>query len=148
MKPKGVVLKATDYFVQDVPLEIAQRLVRQHHYAKGGSNTAVFTHGLFRKDDPMFCRAVAWWLTPTKAAALANHPSNWQAVLALTRLVVIPGEPTNAASFLIAKSIDLIKRDHRWNLLLTFADTEQGHSGAIYRATNWTPAGQTKPTAI
>lgn len=30
----------------------------------------------------------------------------------------------------------MIDRD-RWPVLLTFADTALGHTGAIYRATNW-----------
>jgi hypothetical protein len=30
-----------------------------------------------------------------------------------------------------------IKRDKRWHTFLTYADTRQGHTGAIYKATNW-----------
>ncbi len=35
----------------------------------------------------------------------------------------------------------LIDRD-RWPVLLTYADTALGHTGAIYRATNWTCDGE------
>lgn len=54
----------------------------------------------------------------------------------LSRLVVDPTVPGNGASFLLAGSIRLLDRD-RWPILLTYADTALGHTGAIYRATNW-----------
>lgn len=123
-------------------------MVQQYHYARGGSNTATFRHGLFLRDDPDTCLGVAWWIPPTKGAALANYPANWKAVLVLSRLVVHPDVPQNAASFLIMQSVKAIKRDPRWEYLLTYADEWQKHSGAIYKATNWDPLGKTKPEAV
>jgi hypothetical protein len=61
----------------------------------------------------------------------------WQGVLSLTRLVIVPDMLTYAASFLLGQSIKLIRADPRWTTLLTYADEGQGHTGAIYRATNW-----------
>ena len=147
MKPNCNVLKAVDYTVKTVPLQVCQDMVAAYHYAKKGSNTATFRHGLFHKDDPETCVGIAWWIPPTKSAALANYPENWRAVLVLSRLVVHPGQAQNAASFLIGRSINLIRKDLRWEYLLTYADEWQKHSGAIYRATNWTSLGKTKPEA-
>jgi hypothetical protein len=55
--------------------------------------------------------------------------------------------PKNAASFLLGRAIRQIKRDpaKRWKHLVTFADTRMGHTGGIYRATNWTYDGLTRP---
>ena len=122
-------------------------MVAKHHYAKTGSNTAVFRHGLFHKDRPDKCLGIAWWIPPTKSAALANYPDNWKAVLVLSRFVILPGDPTNSASFLIMHSVRLIKQDPRWECLLTYADEWQKHSGAIYKATNWEYCGRTAPEA-
>jgi hypothetical protein len=36
----------------------------------------------------------------------------------------------------------------RWPYLLTYADTWRGHTGAIYRATNWTYVGETRPWEV
>lgn len=69
---------------------------------------------------------------------------DWRRVVALSRLVVVPGEPQNAASFLIGRSIRLIRCDGRFKTLLTYADKRMGHTGAIYRATNWTCLGETR----
>jgi hypothetical protein len=147
MKPDCPVLKKADYEVKTIPLAVCQQMVAKYHYAKSGSNTAVFRHGLFLKALPEMCLGIAWWIPPTKSAALANYPSNWKAVLVLSRLVVHPDVPQNAASFLIMQSVKLIRQDRRWEYLLTYADEWQKHSGAIYKATNWISLGKTKPEA-
>lgn len=147
MKPNHPVLKKSDYEVKTVPLAICREMVAQYHYAKTGSNTATFRHGLFLKAAPEKCLGIAWWIPPTKSAALANYPKNWKAVLVLSRLVIHPDVPQNGASFLIMSSVRLIRQDLRWEYLLTYADEWQNHSGAIYKATNWMALGKTKPEA-
>jgi len=138
-------LDANSYYVKVVLLATAQTLVRQYHYAGGGANTATFAHGLFNRGDSVNCLGIAWWIPPTKTAAEYNYPQDWKSVLSLSRLVVVPGAPINAASFLLAGSIKLIKADGRWHCLVTYADEWQGHTGQIYRATNWEYAGLTRP---
>lgn len=133
--------------VRTVPLPVARTLVEQWHYAKGGANTATFRHGLFRvgEDD---CIGVAWWIPPTKGAAISMFPEgDWRRVVALSRLVVHPDLPTNSASFLIGASVRLIRQDGRFDCLVTYADDWRGHTGAIYKATNWQYMGRTEPQA-
>ncbi len=147
MKPVFCVHKG-DWEVRNVALPTALKLVLKHHYMRGASNTATCLHGLFpRKQGGLFdsvCFGVAWWIPPTKSAALATFPENWQGVLSLSRFVLIPGLPTNTASYLLGRSMRLIDRE-RWPCLVTYADDAEGHVGTIYRATNWTYIGDTKP---
>ncbi len=88
----------------------------------------------------------AWWIPPTKSAALATYPANWRGVLALSRLVVAPNVPKNACTFMLAASRKMIDR-RRWPALVTYADEWQGHTGTIYRADNWQDVGRTAPGA-
>lgn len=139
-------LSRADYEVREIDQATAIELVVRWHYARGGSNTAVYRHGLFRRDsdEPL---GVAWWLPPTKVAAqsVTNREDDaWQGVLCLTRLVISPDVPTNGASFLLGQSIRMIRRARNWHTLLTYADTGEGHTGAIYRATNWEYLGLAK----
>lgn len=142
-------LHSKDWEVRTVSMSRSAEIVRDHHYAKGVPNTRTYLHGLFPKAATFDaqCIGVAWWIPPTKSAALASYPDNWQGVLSLSRLAVVPGMPTNAASFLIGASMRLVDR-FRWPCLVTYADTWQGHTGAIYRATNWLYRGLTKPERI
>lgn len=138
-------LHKAEYRVATASLDTCRRLVTEHHYAHGGSNTATFRHGLFTATEAGACLGVAWWLPPTKTAALATWDGDWRRVLSLSRVVLVPGLPTNAASYLIGRSIRLIRQDGRFRCLVTYADTQQGHTGAIYRATNWEYMGLSTP---
>lgn len=137
-------LNKRDYVVEPCRLVDGQNMVRRLHYSKGGSNTAVYMHGLYTKATHRLV-GVAWWLPPTRVACESVNRAEWKKVLSLTRLVIEPGEPTNAASFLLSKSVMLIRRDARFVSLVTYADESQGHTGVIYRAAGWKYVGRTGP---
>jgi hypothetical protein len=141
-------LSVEDYYIAPVSQADALRLIRKHHYAGNGPNTASYRHGLFRVKKNKLV-GVALWLPPppqgAKSAAIDLGLDNWHTVLSLSRLVIKPSVPTNGASFLIGRSMRLIKQEGRYKGLLTFADEYQEHTGAIYKATNWTYTGLTKP---
>lgn len=142
-------LRKADWTVRPVEIDTARRLVRAFHYTQGASNTATYLHGLFRAGD-LFegqCLGCAWWIPPTRSAAEATYPDNWQGVLSLSRLVIAPEVPANACTFLLARSRRLIDRA-AWPALVTYADEWRDHSGGIYRADNWDYAGRTKPERV
>jgi hypothetical protein len=140
-------LDRNEWAVEPVPLSAARRLVATHHYSGGGSNTGTFVHGLMRRDDSLTVRGVAWWIPPTKGAAIVTFPEgDWRRVLVLHRLVCDPDCPKNAASFLLGRSMRLVEQSGAWDCLVTYADTARGHTGAIYRATNWEYMGETQPS--
>lgn len=142
-------LRASDWEVRPVEIDTARRIVKAFHYARGASNTATYLHGLFRKGDFFEgqCLGCAWWIPPTRSAAEATFPDNWQGVLALSRLAIAPEVPANACTFLLAASRRQIDRQ-KWPALVTYADEWRGHTGAIYRADNWDYAGRTKPERL
>lgn len=137
-------LRAEDWEVRDCSLQQAKMLIESFHYAKGCSNTAVYSHGLFRKGSSMLMGA-ALWLPPTRVCCESVNREQWKKVLSLSRLVCLPNCPPNAASFLIGASVRLIEREGRFVSLVTYADEYRGHSGGIYRATNWEYIGRTPP---
>ncbi len=100
-------LRKRDWNVAGCDKAVAERLVIQHHYAKGTSNTAVYIHGLYPVGWLWFehCVGVAWWIPPTKSAAQAWAGDRWQGVLSLSRLLIEPEVPKNACSFLLSKSV-------------------------------------------
>lgn len=137
--------------MKPISIRTAYKLVKNHHYAQSATKTGVYIHGLFKVDNEFpesKCVGVAWWLPPTKAAAMATYPEgDWRKVLSLTRLVVVPDIPKNACSFMLMKSIKLINTSV-WECLVTYADTWQNHEGIIYKATNWEYLGLTKPSPV
>ena len=136
-------LCAKDFCVKDIPCQQGRQFIIEYHYAKGCSRTAVYMHGLFRKDSDQLL-GVAQWLPPTRVAAESVNRDNWRRVLALSRLVIHPDVPTNGASFLMGRSMRIIKSNKKWMSLVTYADDFMGHTGQIYRATNWLYMGRMK----
>lgn len=145
MKPPGECLKSSEWFVADCDQALALSLIVRHHYARGASNTSTNTHGLYRKTD-MALFGVTWWLPPIRGAALSVCKAKPKSVLSLSRLVILPDAPKNSATFLLARSERLLSP--AWEVLLTYADTWQGHTGTIYRASGWKHLGLTKPEPI
>ena len=134
------VLRRRDgWRVETIDFYVATALVREFHYSGSTANTATERHGLISPSGDVV--GAALWIPPTKNAALSVS-ENWQGVLCNSRLAVHPDCPKNAASFLLGRSMSLIDRE-RWPTFLTYADSNQGHTGAIYRATNWTYVGVT-----
>jgi hypothetical protein len=145
-------VRKRDWFVGDIgDFEEATHVVEEMHYSKGAPNTATYLHGLFRKDDPTTFWGVAWWLPPIKPAAVYIADlcgADWRRVLNLSRLVVHPDIGTNGASFLLGGSERLIRKDGVYEALVTYADTLRGHTGQIYKATNWDYDGMTRPQDV
>jgi hypothetical protein len=132
---EGERLRRAEWRVVPVTQTEARDLITRTHYAGGCPNTSVARHGLMRVDSDKL-EGVALWLPPIRQAALSVRPDDPRGVLALSRLCVADDVPANAASYLLGASMRMIDRD-RWPTLLTYADTRHGHTGAIYRATNW-----------
>lgn len=146
--PISGLFRKQDFEVRPCSLDLAREIIEKHHYAVGGSNTAVYTQGLFPRGAvwDRDCVGVAWWLPPTKGAAVKNYPQNWNGVLMLSRLACVPGTPKNACSFLIRHAMRFIDRK-RWPYLLTYADEWRGHEGTIYKAAGWQEGDWTKREA-
>jgi hypothetical protein len=148
-------LHRADWIVDTCSLNQAVALIERLHYAAGAANTATFRHGLYRREAwPLDVVGCALWMPPTRTAAEASlreagmDDSTWQGVLALSRLAIEPDVPTNAASFLLGRSVRLIRADPRWSLLVTYADEWQGHTEAIYLAAGWEYVGMTKAERV
>lgn len=137
-------LRSAEWTVEPLDHREVLACLERWHYARGGPNTSTYRHGLysqgFKLGDPY---GVTLWLPPTRRAAESVAGEEWRGVLALSRLACAPEAPRNAASFLLGRSMALIDRS-RWPVLLTYADTALGHTGAIYRATNWTCLGEVR----
>ena len=131
-------LDRREWRVHDIPPLWARQIVQEHHYSQDYASTASYIHGLVRarQGGMSHIYGAAIWMPAVYAIRRYNCLP-----LQLSRLVVEPGMPTNAASFLMARSMKLIDRV-KWPVLLTYADSGQGHTGAIYKATGWEQDGE------
>lgn len=127
----------SEWKVAPLGFATAGALVARFHYAKTASKQSVALHGLFMACDD-YCvlpYGVCWWIPLPSAAAAKFFHEDYRNVLALSRMVLTPDAPKNAASFLLSRSIKLLPE--RYHTLATYADSWQGHTGNVYRACNW-----------
>jgi hypothetical protein len=141
-------LDRKEWKVAPIGFEPASKLIKAYHYAKGHSKNFVALHGLFMADDKYNERpfGVCWWIPPATPTAAKYASSDWKNVLNLSRMVITPDAPKNAASFLLSASIKLLPE--RYHTLTTYADEWQGHVGTIYKATNLVYDGLTEKKGV
>lgn len=77
------------------------------------------------------------------AAAQKYYPSDPNKCLELRRLCLIDDTPKNAESYFVARTIKWLKKNTEWKFIISYADPEQGHTGVIYRASNFKYEGVT-----
>lgn len=144
MKPDKPVARKADYefdVCSRAELKTARALVAEHHYAGSSSHRSF---GICAKREGKVVGA-ALFLPPLPPAAKKHAKTDPKKVTTLSRLVVLPDEPQNVESMLIGASLRHLRRDGRYDTVLTFADLSRGHTGAIYKATNAEYCGLTKP---
>lgn len=109
--------------------------IRQNHYT-GTCHNGPMTVGLFLEGRLI---GVCAFATPISEDVRAYFwgSENVNRVTELHRLFIEDGTPTNTESWFIARSLKLLKdrKPGLWGVV-SFADTTEGHTGVIYRATN------------
>ena len=73
------------------------------------------------------------------------HPDKW---LELRRLVCIDDTPKNTESYFIGKTLRWLKKYTDKEVIVSFADQHYGHTGVIYKATNFEYYGETAKGSI
>ncbi len=129
------------YFSGDLSVREADRIetdwmIRRHYLGKW-PGVVVAILGLYRGGEP---RGVIVFSLPPPETFVRYGGLTWE----LGRLWVDDAEPTNTESWFIARSVRYVRRFHRGVVaLVSYADPRAGHSGTIYRASNWLEDGRT-----
>ncbi len=126
-----------DYRVHEIAHSRAIEVITDNHYARGMSNTASHIYGLFHVTEPFTVLGAAVFMVAPAGVARQHGNGSYTDVLTLSRFVLVPELPKNAASLLLGAAIRAIRKLNRYTCLVTYADTAHGHTGTIYRATNW-----------
>lgn len=69
-------------------------------------------------------------------------------VIELRRLCCIDDTPKNTESYFLGKALRLLKKDWGGRIVVSYADKEYGHSGTIYKASNFNMVGEIKGARV
>jgi hypothetical protein len=124
------------YFVEAIPKNIAQEVVVANHYLHRQAPCSM-AFGLF--DEMSQLVGVILYGVPASSTLLRGICGDDEAknVYELTRLWVDDSVGKNAESFLIGNTLKRLDRE----IVVSFADSSQGHVGYVYQATNWLYTG-------
>ena len=124
-----------NYKIRQIDYATAMRVVVREHYLHRKAPCSV-AFGLFLDDD---LKGVVCYGTPSSATLRSGiaGPENACNVVELTRLWVCDSVPRNGESFLIGRTVAKAGKE----IVVSFAEIQQGHVGIVYQATNWIYTG-------
>jgi hypothetical protein len=136
-------------YIREISSKIAKELIVKNHYSHAWTMCSL-PMGIFYKSDKQDAHfdygdenldliGVCVFGNPVGRSAAASFSSEVKLgeVYELTRLWIADGYGKNIESYVIAQCFKYIKQ-HRPHIkvILSYSDSEQGHMGGIYKATN------------
>ena len=82
------------------------------------------------------------------ANAWKKYGNSIDEVMELRRLVLVDDTPKNSESYFIGRTLRWLKANTAVTTIVSYADPNYGHSGVIYRATNFEHVGMTAPGKV
>jgi hypothetical protein len=140
VEKRDVVDFNTEYEVRLIDYRTGQDFLLEHHYSKREAPSE-YTFGLFLTNGTLV--GVCTFATPYSPGLkrMICGEENKDNVIELNRLALVDWLPANSESWFVAQCLNsgAIKK----NIVVTFADTAQGHLGTIYKALNFIYTGLT-----
>ena len=140
-------MSVTDFIVEEIPRKSVVKFIEKHHYSHNVNGVqSLYHYGLFTEGNfgiPKMIGAMMYAYPSMPATAAKYNPINPEKCLELRRLVCIDDTPKNTESYFIGQTFKLLKRDTDMEVIVSFADQHHGHTGVIYKATNFDYLGET-----
>jgi len=105
------------------------------HYA-GRKPSVSYAYGLFENEEMIGC--ITYGTPASSPLRKGVCGEKYKDIVKELNRLVLRYNRKNEASFLIAKSLKLLPKPL---ILVSYADTEQNHTGVVYQATNWLYTG-------
>jgi len=121
--------------VKEVSRKDCEPFVIGIHYARRWPSIS-YSYGLFREEALVGIVTYGTPPSPTLRSGIAGSEHKHD-ILELNRLCLLNNEK-NEASFLVGKSLKMLPKG---KIIVSFADTSQGHVGTVYQATNFLYCG-------
>jgi hypothetical protein len=136
-----------DYWMENIRFTPQiQDFLQKWHYATHTAVQHKETFGLYRPGNfniPELIGVCVYTRPAGASAAKKYWPDNPDKCLELRRLCLIDDTPKNAESYFVSRTIKWLKKHTDWEYIISYADPEEGHSGVIYRASNFKYDGVT-----
>ena len=136
--------------VEPILFQTAKPFVNEWHYSHKVKGLIIqYCFGLFRPrpdcfDIPEMVGAMIYGLPTMSRVRKKYCPQNPNNCLELVRLCCIDDTPKNAESFFIGRTLRWLKKNTDTEVVISYADPMYGHTGVIYKASNFEYVGETE----
>ena len=128
------------YFVRSIDSNKTHEWLLKKHYAKRLCSIS-YSFGLFDIENTLV-GICTFGSPPSRSLCIGVCGVEYASkVYELNRLCVNDGLEKNVLSYFVSNSLKSLPNDL---IIVSYADTSQGHHGYIYQATNWIYTGATK----
>lgn len=128
------------FSVRKIANKVTHEWILNKHYAKRIPSIS-FAFGLYT--DFKLVGVCTFGLPPNPFLCVGICGKKYRdIVIELNRLCINDDTPPNTTSFFVGQCLKLLPKP---KIVVSYADTEWGHLGKIYQATNWIYTGKTKP---
>ena len=145
-------MSVTEFTVEEIPRKFVDPFIKKYHYSKSTNGIqqkecfGLYTQGNFGL--PKMIGAMMYAIPSMPATAAKYNPINPNKCLELRRLVCIDDTPKNTESYFIGQTFRWLKQYTDMEVVVSFADQHYGHSGTIYKASNFDFLGETAGARI
>ena len=145
-------MSVKNFTVEEIPRKSVVKFIEKHHYSHNVNGVqSLYHYGLFTEGNfgiPKMIGAMMYAHPSMPATAAKYNPINPTKCLELRRLVCIDDTPKNTESYFIGQTFKWLKKNTDIEVIVSFADEEEGHTGVIYKATNFNYLGITAPGRV
>jgi hypothetical protein len=136
-----MALTEGEYVVSPCERNEVKDFIEEHHYS--ASINGVMATYCFKLEHNGKLIGAMLYGGLGMANAWKKYADNPEEVIELRRLCLIDDTPKNSESFFIGKTMRWLKQNTKIKTIVSYADPNYGHSGIIYRATNFECVGMT-----
>ena len=134
-------MRVSDFKIEPVDRRVIQSFIHKWHYShdtNGIQQRQCFA--LYNEDK--IIGAIIYAIPSMPHTAKKYNPDNPNRCWELRRLCCIDDTPTNTESYFIGQTLRWLRQNTDVEVVVSYADLEQGHEGVIYKASNFHYLGQ------
>lgn len=139
-------MSVKDFEIAPASRSEVRDFIEEHHYS-GNINGCIADYCFTLKDGGRLIGALFYG-----RMAMANQwrrfSESEEGVIELRRLVCIDETPKNTESYFIGRTLRWLKRNTNIHTVVSYADTEFGHTGVVYKASNFECLGLSKGAKV
>ena len=145
-------MSVTNFTVEHINRKAVTTFIEKHHYSHNINGIQSYYHfGLYTEGNfglPKMIGAMLYAMPSMPDTAAKYNPINPRRCMELRRLVCIDDTPKNTESYFIGKTLRWLKQNTDIEVIVSFADQHYGHSGIIYKASNFDYFGETAKARV